>query len=310
MKLNAPNQVWSSAFRRFAGGRAFGRLKAELQTKFSAVHRAAFSLIEMMVVVALMTVIILGLMMMFGQVQRAFRAGITQTDVLEGGRAVADMLSRELAGVMPSYQSQVTNFYAEIPAATSVSHQALPGANGDSRINVLEKLFFLTRENQTWTGYGYLVDDNGTGVGTLYRYTATTNVSQNPGTLYGNFSGLLPGNPNLHRVMDGVVQFRIRAFDTNGLWITKDLPHTNTSDIRLSGAGFAPGEVGLYVFKSNAVPACVEFEVGILEKRVYERFKAMPDYNAQTNYLARQVGAVHLFRQRVPIRTVDVKAYQ
>jgi Prokaryotic N-terminal methylation motif len=310
MKLNAPNQVWSSAFRRFAGGRAFGRLKAELQTKFSAVHRAAFSLIEMMVVVALMTVIILGLMMMFGQVQRAFRASITQTDVLEGGRAVADMLSRELAEMTPSYQSQVTNFYAQIPAATSVSHQALPGANGESRINVLEKLFFLTRENQTWTGYGYLVDDNGSGVGTLYRYTATTNVSQNPGTLYRNFSGLLPGNAGLHRVMDGVVQFRFRAFDTDGGWITRDWEtnHINISDIKLSG--FAPGEVGLYVFKSNAVPAYVEFELGILEKRIYERFKAMPDYNAQTNYLARQVGAVHLFRQRVPIRTVDVKAYQ
>jgi hypothetical protein len=53
----------------------------------------------------------------------------------------------------------------------------------------------------------------------------------------------------------------------------------------------------------------VEFEFGILEPRAYERFKALPS-SAQKSYLQNQVGRVHMFRQRVPVRAVDATAYQ
>ena len=46
----------------------------------------AFTLIEVLVVVVLMSFIILALMAVFNGTQTAFRASITQTDVLEGGR--------------------------------------------------------------------------------------------------------------------------------------------------------------------------------------------------------------------------------
>jgi hypothetical protein len=260
----------------------------------------------MMVVMALLSVIVIGLMAMFGQVQKAFRGSMTQTDVLESGRAAADMLSRDLAGVIPSYQSQVTNFYAQIPPIPNPAiTQSLPGAGGGYRANVLEKLFFLTRENQTWIGYGYLVDDNGSGIGTLYRCLATTNVSQSPLRLLPNFPVSPSASTNWHRVMDGVVQFRIRAFNTNGVFLTSLV----TNNMTIFSSTIAPGEVGLYVFKSNAVPAYVEFELGILEKRAYERFKALPS-SAQKSYLQNQVGRVHMFRQRVPVRAVDATAYQ
>src|SRR5205807_126156 len=79
----------------------------------------AFSLIEILVVVALLTVIILGLLAMFHQVQKAFRESMTQVDVLEAGRATLDKLGRELSEAIPSqlpystasaYRS--TNFFA------------------------------------------------------------------------------------------------------------------------------------------------------------------------------------------------------
>jgi hypothetical protein len=82
---------------------------------------------------------------------------------------------------------------------------------------------------------------------------------------------------------------------------------TNNAQTLLSAR--VPGEVK-YIFTSNAVPAYVEFELGILEKQAYERYRAMPDYDSRTNFLARQIGSVHLFRQRVPIRSVDYSAYQ
>jgi hypothetical protein len=263
----------------------------------------------MMVVMALLSVIVIGLMAMFGQVQKAFRGSMTQTDVLESGRAAADMLSRDLVGVIPSYQSQVTNFYAQIPPIPNPAiTQSLPGAGGVSRINVLEKFFVLTRENQTWIGYGYLVDDNGSGIGTLYRYLATTNVSQSPLRLLPNFPVSPSASTNWHRVMDGVVQFRIRAFATNGVFLTS-LVTNNMNNMTIVRSTIAPGEIDLYVFRSNAVPAYVEFELGILEPRAYERFKALPS-SAQKSYLQNQVGRVHMFRQRVPVRAVDATAYQ
>ncbi len=49
--------------------------------------KGAFSLIEIMVAVGLMTIIVLGLLAMFDQTTRAFKVGMGQTDVLESGRA-------------------------------------------------------------------------------------------------------------------------------------------------------------------------------------------------------------------------------
>jgi type II secretory pathway component PulJ len=43
-----------------------------------------------LVVVSLLSLIVLALMAVFNSTQRAFRASITQTDVLEGGRATMD----------------------------------------------------------------------------------------------------------------------------------------------------------------------------------------------------------------------------
>src|SRR6185436_10353272 len=61
----------------------------------------AFSLIEIMVVVVLLSVIILGLMAMFNQTQRAFKLGMNQTDVLEAGRVGTDLIVREMEQLTP-----------------------------------------------------------------------------------------------------------------------------------------------------------------------------------------------------------------
>ena len=280
----------------------------------------AFTLVEMLVVMLLLSIIVFGLMAMFGETQKAFRQSLTQTDVLEGGRALADMLSRELSTVTPSYGSQVTNFYAQIPGIGPV-WQGLPGGNSVSRTNTLENLFFLGRENQKWVAYGYCFTNVVDGAATLFRFYEETNVNANPAPMWADFIQQANMNfvtTNIHRVMDGVVQMRIRVYDTNGMLLARNLTNTPDSnlgfiksDIQTSGLyGRVPGEVGLYIFKSNAVPAYVEFELGILEKRVYEEYKALPDHVSRTNFLANQAGFVHLFRQRIPIRAMDFSAYQ
>jgi prepilin-type N-terminal cleavage/methylation domain-containing protein len=134
----------------------------------------AFTLIEIMVVVVLMSVIVLGLMAMFNQTQRAFRAGMTQVDILEAGRMFMDQSGREMQQMAPSYQTNGVNFYAQIPLYGPLV-QTMP-ASTIPRTNILEDLFFISRYNQTWNGIGYFIRTNpsvggGMGlVGTLYRF--------------------------------------------------------------------------------------------------------------------------------------------
>jgi prepilin-type N-terminal cleavage/methylation domain-containing protein len=282
--------------------------------------RRAFSLIELLVVVALLSIIILGLLLMFNQTQKAFRTGMAQVDVLESGRAATEMLSRELLQMTPAYSSNGVNFYVGLPKLPGYVplRQPLPGSStpAEERENLLEEMFFLTCYNRTWAGIGYLVtwpdnpDTNavappGDGVGTLYRYYVTNLFGQDPATLYGAY--LNARRSDMSRIIDGVVHFKVRAFDTNGVWITRDHPWPPVTNV--VAQPFSYGEVSDLRFYSNAVPAFVEFELGILEQRTLERAKSIPAA-ARRAYLEKQAGRVHLFRMRVPIRNVDPTAYQ
>jgi hypothetical protein len=74
----------------------------------------------------------------------------------------------------------------------------------------------------------------------------------------------------------------------------------------------APGEVGRYTFCSNAVPAAVELELGLLEQYAWDRYNSIGNAAARRAYLQREeiTSRVHLFRQRVSVRNVDPSAYR
>ncbi len=301
---------------------------------------AAFTLIELMVAVALMSFIVLGLLAMFTQTQRAFRASITQTDVLESGRIATDMIVRELSQISASDRAYTTNFFAEVLTTFNQPlTQGLPGTTRggpgteDQRTNLVQRIFFLTQSNQTWLGIGYTVvpDYANAGVGTLYRFSTNHN-NYTATNISGEFLAATLNNlnqislTNLNRISDGVVHFRVRAFATNGYPILYDGIRTNaifrtnsfyTGNMRLRNAAaniplaFVPDQVDYY-FMSNALPAYLELELGILEPHILDRFKAIGSSNplAQRRYLSNHVAQVHLFRQRIPVRTVDFSAYQ
>src|SRR5262245_14906486 len=71
----------------------------------------AFSLIEMLVVTVLLAVIILGLVAMFDQVKRAFTTSVTQVDMMEGGRMAMDLITREVAEMVPNNNPYTPSFY-------------------------------------------------------------------------------------------------------------------------------------------------------------------------------------------------------
>jgi hypothetical protein len=310
---------------------------------------SAFSLIEILVTVGLLSFIILGLLMMFNQTQRAFRSSITQTDVLESGRAIMDMLARELEQAVPSEYPDVffngrrqrtTNFFLEPGPGfnTAPLLQGLPGGFNPltggvmNRTNILQRFFFLNRINQDLIGVGYQVipeDANGC-IGSLYRF-AGTNQRSAPVTVSSSFlsaaqlatNDLFLGRPvtNMNRIVDGVVHLRLRAFATNGSLIIS-FPLTNgfalTSNPRGPYTNVADTIVlasGLdplqsaCYFMKEAVPASIELEMGILEPQLLQRYRSIPLASAQRNFLSNHAAEVHIFRQRVPIQNIDFSAY-
>jgi type II secretory pathway pseudopilin PulG len=342
----------------------------------------AFSLIEILVTTALLSFIIIGLVAMFGQTQRAFTQSLTDVDLLENGRASMDLMVRDLAEAGPANIANAVNFYVEVPQPTERIYtppllQGLPGTVNppQQRINYLQPFYFLSHPNQMWpdrvwveTGYYVVPDVRGVGIGTLYRYTATNAVPPlplspafpanvlNPGpwgyplawgssflsslsTLRTDTSPVLAGPPysTVMLVAEGVVHLRVRPFATNGFPIVSSLnPLMYGYTAFLAGFWTNINNVVTYVtnaqpileatnhlnlgcpdrydgcwFLSNAVPACVELELGILELQTYQRYKAIASDNpaAGAVFLSNHVAQVHLFRQRVPIHNVDPSAY-
>ena len=304
-----------------------------------------------MVAMVLLTFIVLGLLAMFQQVQKAFRSSMTQVDVLEAGRANTDMIGRTMEQMMASsfastnpliYQS--TNFFAFVsPDYAGSLHQPLPG-NAPERTNVIQTIFFLSKSNQDWIATGYQVrpydDYVNSGIGALYQFQVSTNQGRAKALpLSQLFLNSLPPratNPtNLNRIADGVVSFRVRAYDTNGVEIVA----TNTNPGHLAfvapvGANNQPRLITInngfgswdslngqynYYFVSNAVPAAVELEIAFLEAHLVDRYRALSGgispppaalQDSQRAYLSNHVANVHVFRHRIPVRNVDPSAYQ
>jgi len=309
----------------------------------SRVTRAAFTLIEILVVVVLMSLIVLALMAVFNTTQAAFRANLTQTDVLEGGRSALGLIKSDFESMSPSfgqsnqpaangYSTVPVNFYAN-PNQFQYQSQIYPlvqslTGSGYLRTNVLEEFFILTRQNTMWTGVGYVVDTtSANSINPLYRFSISTNVMvpNAPAMLYNNFltnlpayTGLpiSPANPNMSHLMDGVVHLTVRAYDPNGYWMTNTYPSYSFYNGQITTTNnnvyFPPatlGEAGFYMF-SNTLPASVEIQLGLLEDRTLQRTESIPDSFTRSNYLAQHAAQVHLFRQRILIRNVDPSAYQ
>ncbi len=288
-------------------------------------RQAAFSLIEILVTAALLSFIVLGLLAMFNQTQRAFRSSITQTDVLEAGRATLDMLSRELEQITPSQEAFTTNFLAE--PSVSFSKPMLQDLPGSSlrRTNIVQKFYFLTRFNTDYAGVGYQVipDYPNGGVGTLYRFAE--GLPARYGALYLSRDFYNAPLTNMSRIADGVVHLRVRAFDPAGRLIAAELRRFQdpasqaggfpaytmvTTNLVLADGSRAQYDQAAIFMTSNAVPAFVEVELGMLEPRVLQRYRAIPNPAAQLEYLSRYAANVHIFRQRIPVRNVDFSAYQ
>jgi prepilin-type N-terminal cleavage/methylation domain-containing protein len=320
------------------GGLNFYSRNSKLKIQNSKLRGGrGFTLIEIMVVLALLSLITFALMAVFSSTQRAFRASLTQSDTLEGGRAVIDLIAGDLETMTPSYD--VSNYFinsGSIVTTNAVNFSVFVNANfasppapliqslvgspdGATRTNVLENIFILGKANlngvPSWIATGYFVNTNladGT-LYPLYRFYMTTNAmsgARGENGLYNQFTGFhVTNNVVWSHLMDGVVNLTAHAYDTNGVWITNGYYNpliVPVQNVALFGDSY--GELNCLFF-SNAVPASVQIELGTLEDRTMEHAEGLSGVN-QSNYLANSAGQLHLFTRRVWIRNLDPTAYQ
>lgn len=344
-----------------------------------AALRRALTLIEIMVTITLLVVIILGLTAMFNQTRKAFTVGLSNVEYQDAGRAAMDLITRDLQQMAPSsfsflttnaanhiYFTNALNFYT-FPTVGSKSY-IWPLNGGDATNFSMMSLYFLTKYNQQWNAIGYRLtqSDAANGVGTLYRFSTNNppmatlapitalpslNVSSQAYRFF-NLGDPPPQPAAFSRVIDGVVDFRIRAYDRNGVLIptltngtiatTRDsrtgalvitTNYTGNAINALAGLNFGywiDPNVSIdpvytnfnifyhaeltgdpeYQFTSNAVPAYVDVELGIMETPTLQQLQALTNSPATyLNFLTNHAAQVHIFRQRVTIPSADPAAY-
>jgi prepilin-type N-terminal cleavage/methylation domain-containing protein len=287
----------------------------------------AFTVTELLVAVAIMSVIVIGLYQMFNQTQKALRSNLTQVDVLESGRAALQIMSRELEQLGASGLGGTTNLYVGmIPSYPTIVQTDLDDKT-PLRTNVLEEFFFLRPETNTMVGTGYRVIGAKNGVGALYRFSVATNAHRlRSNYLSGVYFTANMTNPatgqlstNFHRIADGIIHLRLLAYDPAGQRLgfettnfhsayrilrqslnQRQNPGTNNVVLRQDVANQTQ-----MIFLTNALPAYLELELGVLEQATLIQYDSLRDgaANVALDFLKKKATKVHLFRQRIPIRT-------
>jgi type II secretory pathway pseudopilin PulG len=301
----------------------------------------AFTLIEVMVVVSLLSLIVLALMAVFSSTQRAFRSAVTQTDVLEGSRAAMELIASDLRAMTPGdgYSNALINTYY-VNSGCGVNfcvtfnlyaqplRQSLPGTTTVSRTNLLQNCFFLSQANfngrNNWVGTGYAVNTlSASPLYPLYRFTTNAPATTDPATLFNTFMSAVVvntfTNTGWSHMLDGVVSLVVRPYDAGGYHMIGASQYDGSQWVTNQNvyfSSFYDGEASCYFF-SNTVPAAVEVEMGVLEDATLARAgslgiagSAPSAVPAEWSYLQGQAGAVHLFRQRVTVPNFDSAAYQ
>lgn len=163
----------------------------------------------------------------------------------------------------------------------------------------------------------------------------------------GSPPGTWPLATNFNQIADGIVHFRLKPYDPLGRPLTFNTPIYTNIQIDASnptyrdespfyrvyralaggadlGPGFSnanatnanvilrqttPGDLTetTAAFRSNALPAYLELELGVLEPDTMRQYRQMlaDGLTAQAEqYLAKRIAKVQIYRKRIPLRTV------
>ena len=308
--------------------------------------RYAFSVIELLLAVAIMGVIIYALYSMFNQTQKALRNTETQSGVSDKARAIMEMLAREVEQAQPTHLSvvirgdlhQVTNYYSQMDFLQRIQGDNRENSGVRRRTNVLESFYFTATETNWWNVVGYKVNHATNVVGELKRYAWTNNFRHHPVNFVTATAGFhtqsITNEQFFHHIADGVIHFKITPYDARGYQLAYNTTNRQPDTYRIyrtraNGAVMTPltnycdvatnyhanvllqqftnfsTNYSYTTFRSNALPAYIELELGMLEEDALRQYYSMlSDNNPNAaSFLSDKISKVHLFRQRIPIRT-------
>lgn len=316
-------------------------LNSDSRAKRSGLSDAkAFTVVEMMVAVTITTVITLALSAVFGQVQKAFRAGIQQVDVYEAGRATSDMTVKDLESMVALGSIDFTNFWT-VPFQPGM-YNSLGSLSEGAGFQTIQQEFLVFQEyNNVIKAVGYrLIPDRRNGaidysqaedfirVSRLYRFEAPvsrTALERSPNLVWESIVNAFLRDPSaeirdaetasvayqFQEITDGVVHFRATPFHLSGRVWDKNLEdyyYANRDvnlprDVEVDSTSPRAGPAFSYAFSGDALPSFVEFELGIMEPAIIDEWRSIAEANMQgaSEFIRDQAARVQIFRRRLTL---------
>jgi type II secretory pathway pseudopilin PulG len=271
---------------------------------FSRSHRRAkaFTLIEMIVSMAIMILVVLLFASVFRSVNSAWVQGEQQVEIFQNGRAILELITRELSQALISPNLQLI----DSPVITTVCANQAPCSSlfwqapliSSTTGNVCEVGYYLTRQNPTGTSVGlyqlerFFIAPNAsttTPYLTTYPYLITSQTPSSTGATW--LTGLQQADfaAASSVVSDGVLAFWVRCIDQNGYpipWMT--------STVKFNSAGFfqpaqpntvpAANVVGMFppwtsstsTSPANRLPAAVEITIVTVDSKTLAKKPVIP----------------------------------
>jgi prepilin-type N-terminal cleavage/methylation domain-containing protein len=263
---------------------------------------AGFTLVELLISIAILVSIVLILTSLITAVSKAWASGEQQVSEFQDGRAILELISRELSQAVISSSLQ----FVQNPSIANFPKNQNLRSGSDS-------IFWQAPASSTTSGnlaeIGYcLVEDHNNSGGDVYQLkrfyvppTDTTNyqIFASPNqptdtsapwvTNYFTVVPPAPAPPLANPIASGVLAFWVRCFDCNGdliPWLSGAPPMKFNSAAHFQLA--APGQSGSFKYinasltaRANLLPATVELTIVTLDAQSFRKGPSIPAQNAQ-----------------------------
>ena len=266
--------------------------------KFSVacVGLRSFTLIEVLVSITIMVLVVILFASVLGGVNRAWLRGEQQVETYQNGRAILELIVRELAQAQISSRLQfidspnISPICPNQAACSSLFWQGplLSSTNG----NMCEVGYYLTRQDPTPSSVGIYELNRffiGPAAGPTYLISNLSYAPTSTGAPWLTSLTLSQFAAASTVVSDGVLAFWVRCIDQNGYaipWMTSTVKFNSAGYFEPAQPGTVPAtnQVGVYppwtsntTEQANQLPAAVEITIVTVDSKTLARKPVIPN---------------------------------
>jgi prepilin-type N-terminal cleavage/methylation domain-containing protein len=250
---------------------------------------SAFTLVELLVAMTVLSLLVLLLASLLGGVNRAWISGEQQVESFQDGRAILELMSRELAPALISPKLQ----FVQNPTLTGITQRANSGSlfwqaglASTNNGNVSEVGYYLSENTAQHT---FQLNRFFVAPTDAANYQIFANSPNDRNALWVTNFVAVPGLNTL--LSDGVVAFWARCLDSNGdpiPWISSAATSngdTAATPLQFNSAGHfqpaVPGLSGSFKYTSqpstaqaHLLPATLELTIVTIDSKTMQRSRA------------------------------------